>query len=61
MQIDRSPLDRLREDRGPWHPRPTLEGRDYTGWEVYDRERERIWWGDWICAGRTEEIPDAGD
>jgi glycine betaine catabolism A len=61
MQTDRSPLDRLRNDREPWRPRPTLGGVDYTSTEVYQQEREKIWWGDWVCAGRTEEVENAGD
>ncbi len=61
MQTDRSPLDRLRNDREPWRPRPTLGGVDYTSTEVYQQEREKIWWGDWVCAGRTEEVANAGD
>jgi Rieske 2Fe-2S family protein len=61
MQTDRSSLDRLRNDREPWRPRPTLGGVDYTSPEVYQQEREKIWWGDWVCLGRTEELPNAGD
>jgi Rieske 2Fe-2S family protein len=61
MQTDRSSLDRLRNDREPWRPRPTLGGVDYTSPEVYQQEREKIWWGDWVCAGRTEEVANAGD
>ena len=61
MQTDRSSLDRLRNDREPWRPRPTLGGADYTSPEVYQQECEKIWWGDWVCAGRTEEVADAGD
>ena len=61
MQTDRSPLDRLRNDREPWRPRPTLGGADYTSPEVYQQEREKIWWGDWVCAGCTEEVSNAGD
>ena len=61
MQTDRSPLDRLRNDREPWRPRPTLGGSDYTSPEVYQQECEKIWWGDWVCVGRTEEVANAGD
>ncbi len=60
MRTERRRPD-IRDDRSPWVPRPTLEGRDYTSSEVYDQERERIWWGDWVCLGRTEEIPSPGD
>ncbi|MEP6476224.1 MAG: aromatic ring-hydroxylating dioxygenase subunit alpha [Actinomycetota bacterium] len=60
MQIDPQPPS-IRNDRGPWVPRPTLSGADYTSLEVYDDERERIWWGDWICVGRAEEVSTPGD
>jgi Rieske 2Fe-2S family protein len=61
MQTDPSTAPHVRDDREPWRPRPTLAGSDYTGWDVYQEERERIWWGDWVCAGRTEELPNPGD
>jgi Rieske 2Fe-2S family protein len=38
-----------------------LSGRDYTSAEVYEQERERIWWGDWVCIGRAEEVEHPGD
>jgi phenylpropionate dioxygenase-like ring-hydroxylating dioxygenase large terminal subunit len=44
-----------------WRPRPTLAGIDYTSEATYAEERERIWWGGWICIGRTEEIAAPGD
>jgi len=61
MKTDRSTAAHVRNDRAPWRPRPTLAGSDYTSLDVYERERERIWWGDWVCAGRTEEVANAGD
>jgi glycine betaine catabolism A len=51
----------IRDDGAKWRPRPTLGGSDYTSWDVYDEEREKIWWGDWVCVGRTEEVADPGD
>ncbi|MEX0983692.1 MAG: aromatic ring-hydroxylating dioxygenase subunit alpha [Actinomycetota bacterium] len=51
----------IRYDEQAWRPRPTLSGAEYTGQAVYHEERERIWWGDWVCVGRTEEIPEPGD
>ncbi len=57
-----------RHDRRPprpegpaWRPRPTLAGTDYTTDAVYADERERIWFGGWVCIGRAEEIPEPGD
>ncbi len=44
-----------------WRPRPTLTGTDYTSEETFAEERERIWWGGWICIGRAAEIPAPGD
>lgn len=44
-----------------WRARPTLAGRDYASEAVYAEERERIWFGGWICIGRVEEIPTPGD
>ena len=60
MQTDQH-LPNIRDDRAPWTPRPTLGGTDYASPEVCDEEREKIWWGDWVCVGRTEEVPSPGD
>jgi glycine betaine catabolism A len=51
----------IRDDRAEWTPRPTLGSDDYASEEVHQQEKERIWWGDWICVGRTEEVPSPGD
>ena len=51
----------IRDDKAPWTPRPTLKGYDYTSQEVYDEEREKIWWAEWVTAGRSEEIANPGD
>ena len=58
MQTEQEPI---RYDERAWKPRPTLSGADYTSLETFEEERERIWWGDWVCIGRTEELPDPGD
>src|SRR6266550_3334992 len=58
MQTEQEPI---RYDERAWKPRPTLSGDDYTSAEIYDEERERIWFGDWVCIGRTEELPEPGD
>ena len=52
---------KIRNDEVVWQPRPTLGSADYAGAEVWEQERERIWWGDWICVGRTEEIANPGE
>jgi Rieske 2Fe-2S family protein len=61
MQTDAPETKQIRYDERVWTPRPTLSGADYVSREVYEEERERIWWGDWICLGRTEEVADPGD
>ena len=58
MQTEQEPI---RYDERAWKPRPTLSGADYTSLHTYDEERERIWFGDWVCIGRTEELPEPGD
>ena len=60
MQVDEH-RPKIREDGKDWVPRPTLGGADYTAPAVYEDEREKIWWGDWVCVGRTEEIANSGD
>jgi Rieske 2Fe-2S family protein len=60
MQTQRSHTQ-LRYDERDWRPRPTLAGHDYTSFEVYDEECERIWWGDWVAVGRSEEVANPGD
>lgn len=59
-QLDRNARrDHLRSTG--WTPRPTLTGSDYSSESVYAEERERIWFGGWICVGRDEEIARPGD
>jgi phenylpropionate dioxygenase-like ring-hydroxylating dioxygenase large terminal subunit len=61
MQTEQDPTQPIRYDDAVWTPRPTLSGADYVGREVYEQELERIWWGDWICLGRTDEVASPGD
>jgi Rieske 2Fe-2S family protein len=61
MQTEQEQPQPIRSDDREWTPRPTLSGADYVSRDVYEQERERIWWGDWICLGRTEEVATAGD
>jgi Rieske 2Fe-2S family protein len=44
-----------------WRPRPTLAGSDYSSAAVFADERERIFFADWLCIGRSEEVPTTGD
>ena len=51
----------IRDDKAQWRPRPTLGSEDYASADVWNQEKEKIWWGDWICVGRTEEVASPGD
>ena len=51
----------IRAEEKEWDPRPTLTGADYTSNEVWEEERNRIWFGDWVCIGRAEEVANPGD
>jgi glycine betaine catabolism A len=51
----------IRDDKAQWRPRPTLGSEDYASADVWNQEKEKIWWGDWICVGRTEEVANPGD
>ena len=44
-----------------WRPRPTLSGPDYASAAVYEEERERLFFGTWICIGRADEISAPGE
>src|ERR1700733_6536830 len=39
----------------------TLPARYYTDPAIFHSELERLYFGRWICVGRTERIPNAGD
>ncbi|ASO18916.1 Rieske 2Fe-2S family protein [Actinoalloteichus hoggarensis] len=39
----------------------TLPGRYYTDPAVFERERQRIFEAEWICAARTADLRDPGD
>ena len=38
-----------------------LPGDMYFSQEIYAREVERIWMKEWLCVGRVEQFPNAGD
>lgn len=42
-------------------PAYTLPGFYFTSAEVFAREQERIFARQWICAGRSADVPAAGD
>lgn len=39
----------------------TLPGHFYTSPEIFHREQESIFYRQWLCAGREEQIPKPGD
>jgi Rieske 2Fe-2S family protein len=39
----------------------SLPGEAYLSPVIYEREKERIFFQEWFCVGRTEEIPRPGD
>jgi len=39
----------------------TLAREYYFSDEIFAREKERIFFREWVCAGREEELPSAGD
>ena len=39
----------------------TLGREFYFSEEIFGREKERIFYREWLCAGREEELPAAGD
>jgi len=51
----------VRHGEVDWRPRPTLSGSDYSSEAVHEDERERIFFGGWLCVGRSEEVPSIGD
>jgi glycine betaine catabolism A len=40
---------------------PGLPGRDYHGREIFELEKERIFFHGWFCVGRQEQLPNPGD
>ncbi len=40
---------------------PGLPGRDYHAPEIYELERERVFFRNWFCVGREEQLANAGD
>lgn len=40
---------------------PTLPREHYLTSAAFEREKDRIFFAQWFCAGREEELPDPGD
>jgi Rieske 2Fe-2S family protein len=40
---------------------PTLLREYYFSAEIFGQEKERVFFGQWMCVGREEEVPNPGD
>ena len=40
---------------------PTLATHWYLSPDVFSAELENIWYRDWFCVGRSEDVPESGD
>ncbi len=40
---------------------PTLHRDFYFSDRIFQEERERIFWREWFCAGREEDLPESGN
>jgi glycine betaine catabolism A len=45
----------------PWKSVPTLPGKAYWSEEIFQEECEKIFYAEWICVGRTEELSNPSD
>jgi glycine betaine catabolism A len=54
------PLESTVEEQR-WTLEPALPGSCYTATSFFERERDAILLREWLCVGRAEEIPQAGD
>lgn len=52
---------RLEPSRRPLEQARSLPAEAFTAPAVYDREVERLFRKEWLCAGRVDQIPAAGD
>src|SRR4029077_18774319 len=56
--------ERRAADPPPTRPppgRPALPGRDYHASDVFDLEREKVFFREWFYAGRADHAPEPGD
>lgn len=51
----------LQPSRGPLDGARTLPAAAFTNAEVYQREVDRLFGREWLCAGRVDQIPETGD
>ncbi len=50
-----------RQATGSAGMRPTLPARDYYDEQIFDLDRERIFFRNWFCVGREEQVAAPGD
>ncbi len=55
------PDSQLQAARRPLREASTLPASCYTSTEWHAREAERIFRREWVCVGRADQIPEAGD
>lgn len=53
----------LYEDRTPetWTAQRTLTGPEYWDPAIWELEKERIFYSQWFCVGRSEQVSEPGD
>jgi Rieske 2Fe-2S family protein len=49
------------EERAKVRVHPAIPARDFYDPRVFDLERERIFYRNWVCMGLEEELPNVGD
>lgn len=59
--VDAVVLDDVQGVRVPLEQSRHLPSYFYTSPEVFDVEKERLFYKDWLCVGRVEEIANPGD
>jgi Rieske 2Fe-2S family protein len=61
VALDSAILDEIRETRRNLSSARHLPGFLYTSPEIFDFEVDKIFMKEWLCVGRVEEFPNAGD
>ncbi len=54
-------MDPYSDARKPLREAATLPADAFTSATLYEREVERLFLREWLCAGRSDQVPDAGD
>lgn len=61
MKTEADPMMHAAPEGAGWVPQPTLPGGHYWKPEVWQLERERVFFDEWFAVAREEEFPNAGD